>query len=55
MLPTTSTPHEINDAGTDDLSERRATVSYVMNKMGTGLLGNERTYAYANAAFAALG
>ncbi|GAB3206726.1 serine hydrolase domain-containing protein [Nocardia tengchongensis] len=36
-------------------TERRATISYVMNKMGTGLLGNERTYAYANAAFAALG
>ncbi|MFE3794958.1 beta-lactamase family protein [Nocardia tengchongensis] len=36
-------------------TERRATISYVMNKMGTGLLGNERTYAYASAAFAALG
>ncbi|MEU1204573.1 serine hydrolase domain-containing protein [Nocardia sp. NPDC005825] len=36
-------------------TERRATVSYVMNKMGTGLLGNPRTHGYANAAFAALG
>ncbi|MFF6952800.1 serine hydrolase domain-containing protein [Streptomyces iakyrus] len=33
---------------------RRATISYVMNKMGTGLLGSERTAQYVKAAFAAL-
>jgi CubicO group peptidase (beta-lactamase class C family) len=33
---------------------RRAAISYVMNSMGTGLLGSERTAQYVKAAFAAL-
>ncbi|MGW7339680.1 serine hydrolase domain-containing protein [Streptomyces sp. NPDC054808] len=36
-------------------TERKATISYVMNRMGTGLLGDDRTTQYVNAAFAALG
>ncbi|MEV0640410.1 serine hydrolase domain-containing protein [Streptomyces sp. NPDC050619] len=35
-------------------TERRATISYVMNKMGPGLLGSDRTIQYVSAAFAAL-
>ncbi|MEU3937552.1 serine hydrolase domain-containing protein [Streptomyces sp. NPDC029044] len=35
-------------------TERRAAISYVMNRMGTGLLGSDRTTAYVRAAFAGL-
>ncbi|MFE9450165.1 serine hydrolase domain-containing protein [Streptomyces sp. NPDC006739] len=35
--------------------QRRATVAYVMNRMGTGLLGDVRTAQYVKAVFAALG
>lgn len=35
-------------------TERRAVISYVMNSMGTGLLGSERTAQYVESAFAAL-
>ncbi|MFC9678640.1 serine hydrolase domain-containing protein [Streptomyces sp. NPDC056948] len=35
-------------------TERRAAISYVMNSMGTGLLGSDRTAQYVKAAFAAL-
>ncbi|MGW0838719.1 serine hydrolase domain-containing protein [Streptomyces sp. NPDC002787] len=35
-------------------TERRAAISYVMNGMGTGLLGSDRTAQYVKAAFAAL-
>ncbi|MET8978103.1 serine hydrolase domain-containing protein [Streptomyces sp. NPDC004539] len=34
---------------------RRAVISYVMNRMGTGLLGSERTSRYVGAAFEGLG
>ncbi|WP_329583185.1 serine hydrolase domain-containing protein [Streptomyces sp. NBC_01361] len=36
-------------------TERRTTISYVMNKMGAGLLGSDRTIAYVNEVYAALG
>jgi CubicO group peptidase (beta-lactamase class C family) len=36
-------------------TERRAAITYVMNSMGTGLLGQGRTAQYVKAAFAALG
>ncbi|GAA2767044.1 hypothetical protein GCM10010103_60850 [Streptomyces paradoxus] len=35
-------------------TERRAAISYVMNSMGTGLLGSDRTTQYVKAAFAGL-
>ncbi|WP_329544386.1 beta-lactamase family protein [Streptomyces sp. NBC_01356] len=35
-------------------TERRAVITYVMNNMGTGLLGSDRTSQYVSAAFAAL-
>ncbi|WP_329549807.1 beta-lactamase family protein [Streptomyces sp. NBC_01356] len=35
-------------------TERRTTISYVMNKMGAGLLGSDRTIAYVNEVYAAL-
>jgi CubicO group peptidase (beta-lactamase class C family) len=35
-------------------AERRAVISYVMNSMGTGLLGSSRTAQYVKSAFAAL-
>ena len=35
-------------------TERRATLAYVMNKMGPGLLGTERSAQYATAFFSAL-
>ncbi|MFR9751602.1 serine hydrolase domain-containing protein [Nocardia sp. 004] len=35
-------------------TERRVTISYVMNKMGSGLLGSERTAGYVSTIFAAL-
>ncbi|MFF5979293.1 serine hydrolase domain-containing protein [Streptomyces olindensis] len=35
-------------------TERRAAIAYVMNRMGTGLLGGDRTTQYVKAAFAAL-
>ena len=34
--------------------DRRATVAYVMNKMGQGTLGNERTARYAALIYEAL-
>ncbi|MEU2001537.1 serine hydrolase domain-containing protein [Rhodococcus sp. NPDC019627] len=36
-------------------TERRMTVTYVMNKMGPGLLGSDRSAQYVSAAFAAVG
>ncbi|QYB06597.1 beta-lactamase family protein [Rhodococcus sp. USK10] len=36
-------------------TERRMTMTYVMNKMGPGLLGSDRTAQYATATFDALG
>ena len=36
-------------------ADRRVTFSYVMNKMGPGLIGSERTVQYVSTAFAALG
>lgn len=36
-------------------TERRTTISYVMNKMGAGLLGSDRTSAYINEVYTALG
>ncbi|MDV7241718.1 MULTISPECIES: serine hydrolase domain-containing protein [Rhodococcus] len=36
-------------------TERRMTVTYVMNKMGPGLLGSDRSAQYVSAAFAAMG
>ena len=36
-------------------TERRTTISYVMNKMGAGLLGSDRTIAYVNEVYTALG
>ncbi|EME19908.1 serine hydrolase domain-containing protein [Rhodococcus triatomae] len=35
-------------------TDRRATISYTMNRMGAGLLGSERSAEYVAAAFAAL-
>ncbi|MFI6369459.1 hypothetical protein [Streptomyces sp. NPDC050546] len=35
-------------------TERRAAISYIMNRMGTGILGSDRTNQYVKAAFAAL-
>ncbi len=35
--------------------DRRTTISYVMNKMGPGILGSERTATYASLIFDALG
>ncbi|MFD1815326.1 serine hydrolase domain-containing protein [Rhodococcus gannanensis] len=35
-------------------TERRATISYTMNRMGAGLLGSERSAEYVSAAFDAL-
>ncbi|MET9685448.1 serine hydrolase domain-containing protein [Streptomyces coeruleorubidus] len=35
-------------------TERRAAISYVMNSMGAGLLGSDRTNQYVKAAFASL-
>ncbi|MEU9408214.1 serine hydrolase domain-containing protein [Streptomyces sp. NPDC048281] len=35
-------------------TERQAAISYVMNRMGTGLLGSDRTDQYVTAAFASL-
>ncbi len=35
--------------------DRRLTISYMMNKMGSGLLGSPRSEAYVRAAYAALG
>ncbi|GAA4485749.1 EstA family serine hydrolase [Rhodococcus olei] len=35
-------------------TERRATISYTMNRMGAGLLGSDRSAEYVAAAFAAL-
>ncbi|AWK74787.1 serine hydrolase [Rhodococcus oxybenzonivorans] len=36
-------------------TERRMTVTYVMNRMGPGLLGSDRSAQYVSAAFAAVG
>jgi CubicO group peptidase (beta-lactamase class C family) len=35
--------------------DRRLTFSYMMNKMGAGVIGNERSAAYATAVYRALG
>jgi hypothetical protein len=35
-------------------TEKRMTFSYVMNKMGPGLLGSERSAQYVSAAYDAL-
>ncbi|MEI5519029.1 serine hydrolase domain-containing protein [Streptomyces brasiliscabiei] len=35
-------------------TERRAAISYVMNRMGGGILGSDRTHQYVEAAFASL-
>jgi CubicO group peptidase (beta-lactamase class C family) len=35
--------------------DRRLTISYVMNRMGPGIIGSERSAAYATAVYAALG
>ncbi|SDP67193.1 CubicO group peptidase, beta-lactamase class C family [Klenkia soli] len=35
--------------------DRRLTISYVMNRMGPGIIGSERSAAYAQAVYAALG
>ena len=35
--------------------DRKLTFTYVMNKMGVGISGNERTHAYANKVYEALG
>jgi CubicO group peptidase (beta-lactamase class C family) len=33
--------------------DRRMTISYMMNKMGPGVIGSDRSEAYARAAYAA--
>ena len=35
--------------------DRRLTISYMMNRMGAGLIGSDRSEAYVRAAYAALG
>jgi hypothetical protein len=35
--------------------DRRVTVSYMMNKMGPGIVGSDRSEQYARAILAALG
>ena len=35
--------------------DRRLTISYMMNKIGSGTLGSSRTEAYVRATYAALG
>jgi hypothetical protein len=35
-------------------TDRRVTFSYMMNKMGPGIVGSERSAAYAAALYAAL-